>query len=114
MFADEDATWPRTTLPYVLAPFEDQRVGGVGASQRVRPMGERITAWEVLAAFRLTIRDIEISSSTRIDGGIPCLSGRTANGHSQGPGIFAWLYTGLLVGQVSIELLGRHHGDLGT
>ncbi|KAG2338016.1 hypothetical protein BDR05DRAFT_1004550 [Suillus weaverae] len=30
------------------------------------------------AAFRLTIRNIEISSSTYIDGGLPCLSGHTA------------------------------------
>ena len=37
-----------------------------------------MTIWEVLAAFRLTIRNIEIASSAHIDGGIPCLSGRTA------------------------------------
>jgi hypothetical protein len=37
-----------------------------------------MTVWEVLAAFRLTIRNIEIASSTHIDGGLPCLSGRTA------------------------------------
>jgi hypothetical protein len=37
-----------------------------------------MTVWEVLAAFRLTIRNIEIASSTHIDGGVPCLSGRTA------------------------------------
>jgi len=37
-----------------------------------------MTVWEVLAAFRLTIRNIEIAASTHIDGGLPCLSGRTA------------------------------------
>jgi len=78
VFADDDAIWPPTLLPYVLACFEDQQVGGVGTSQRVKPCGDRMTVWEVLAAFRLTIRNIEISSSTHIDGGIPCLSGRTA------------------------------------
>jgi cellulose synthase/poly-beta-1,6-N-acetylglucosamine synthase-like glycosyltransferase len=78
VFADDDAIWPPTLLPYTLACFEDQRVGGVGTGQRVQPCGERFTVWEVLAAFRLTIRNIEISSSTHIDGGLPCLSGRTA------------------------------------
>lgn len=78
VFADDDAIWPPTMLPYILACFEDQKVGGVGTSQRVQPVGKKMTVWEVLAAFRLTIRNIEIASSTHIDGGIPCLSGRTA------------------------------------
>jgi cellulose synthase/poly-beta-1,6-N-acetylglucosamine synthase-like glycosyltransferase len=78
VFADDDAIWPPTLLPYVLACFEDQKTGGVGTSQRVQPVGDRMTVWEVLAAFRLTIRNIEISASTHIDSGIPCLSGRTA------------------------------------
>ncbi|KAJ3765791.1 glycosyltransferase family 2 protein [Lentinula raphanica] len=78
VFADDDAIWPRTLLEYVLACFEDQSVGGVGTSQRVQPVGEKMTVWEVLAAFRLSIRNIEIACSTHIDGGLPCLSGRTA------------------------------------
>ena len=78
VFADDDAIWPPTLLPYVLACFEDQKVGGVGTSQRVQPVGESMTVWEVLAAFHLTIQNIKISSSTHIDGGLPCLSGRTA------------------------------------
>lgn len=78
VFADDDAIWPPTLLPYVLACFEDQKIGGVGTSQRVQPVGEKFTVWEVLAAFRLTIRNIEISASTHIDGGVCCLSGRTA------------------------------------
>lgn len=78
VFADDDAIWPPTMLPCMLAPFEDQQVGGVGTSQAVIPVGKRMTVWEVLAAFRLTIRNIEIASATHIDGGVPCLSGRTA------------------------------------
>src|ERR1700733_1950501 len=62
VFADDDAIWPPTLLPYVLACFEDQKIGGVGTSQRVQPVGKRMTVWEVLAAFRLTIRNIEIAS----------------------------------------------------
>lgn len=36
------------------------------------------TVWEVLAGFRITMRNIEIVSTTYIDGGVCCLSGRTA------------------------------------
>jgi len=78
VFADDDAIWPATMLPSILACFEDQKVGGVGTSQRVQPVGKRMTVWEVLAAFRLSIRNIEIAAATHIDGGVPCLSGRTA------------------------------------
>ncbi|KAK9899013.1 glycosyltransferase family 2 protein [Cystobasidium minutum MCA 4210] len=78
VFADDDALWPPTLLQYVLACFEDQSIGGVGTSQVVKPVGKRMTVWEVLAAMRLSIRNIEIAASTHIDGGIPCLSGRTA------------------------------------
>ncbi|KAE8267437.1 hypothetical protein A4X09_0g4915 [Tilletia walkeri] len=78
VFADDDAIWPPTLLPYILACFEDQQVGGVGTSQRVKPTGTTMTVWETLAAFRLSIRNFEIAASTHIDGGVPCLSGRTA------------------------------------
>jgi cellulose synthase/poly-beta-1,6-N-acetylglucosamine synthase-like glycosyltransferase len=78
IFADDDAIWPPTMLPWLLACFEDQGVGGVGTSQRVKPQGRRMTLWETLAAFRLSIRNFEIAASTHIDGGVPCLSGRTA------------------------------------
>lgn len=80
VFADDDALWPKTLLASVLACFEDQSIGGVGTSQVVKPChpSGKLTVWETLAAFRLTIRNIEISASTHIDGGIPCLSGRTA------------------------------------
>ena len=78
VFADDDAIWPRTMLPLILACFEDQQIGGVGTSQMVVPCGKRMTVWEILAAFRLSIRNVEIAASTHIDGGVPCLSGRTA------------------------------------
>src|SRR5437868_6733960 len=60
VFADDDAICPPTLLQCVLACFEDQQIGGVGTSQRVKPSGAKYTIWEVLAAFRLTIRNIEI------------------------------------------------------
>ncbi|KAF9357258.1 hypothetical protein BGX26_004001 [Mortierella sp. AD094] len=78
VFADDDAIWTPTTLEYILACFEDPNMGGVGTSQTVKSVGRYQTVWEVLAGFRLTIRNIEIAASTHIDGGVCCLSGRTA------------------------------------
>ncbi|KAI7827039.1 nucleotide-diphospho-sugar transferase [Gamsiella multidivaricata] len=78
VFADDDAIWAPTCLEYILACFEDPNMGGVGTSQIVKSVGRYQTVWEVLAGFRLTIRNIEIAASTHIDGGVCCLSGRTA------------------------------------
>ncbi|KAF7724378.1 hypothetical protein EC973_001103 [Apophysomyces ossiformis] len=78
VFADDDAIWRPTMLEYMLACFEDESVGGVGTSQAVKPQKHRMSIWEILAGFRLTIRNIEMAASTHIDGGASCLSGRTA------------------------------------
>ncbi|KAF9114328.1 hypothetical protein BGX27_011148 [Mortierella sp. AM989] len=78
VFADDDAIWGPRCLEYILACFEDPNMGGVGTSQIVKSVGRYQTVWEVLAGFRLTIRNIEIAASTHIDGGVCCLSGRTA------------------------------------
>ncbi|ORX50205.1 hypothetical protein DM01DRAFT_1337868 [Hesseltinella vesiculosa] len=78
VFADDDAIWPPTMLDYILASFEDEAVGGVGTSQTVRSVGKRRSIWEILAGFRLTIRNIEVAASTHIDDGVCCISGRTA------------------------------------
>jgi cellulose synthase/poly-beta-1,6-N-acetylglucosamine synthase-like glycosyltransferase len=80
VFADDDAIWKPTMLDYILACFEDLKMGGVGTCQTVHavdPKGHQ-TVWEVLAGFRLSIRNIEVAASTHIDGGVCCLSGRTA------------------------------------
>lgn len=50
----------------------------LGTSQRVLPLNKRFSVWEILASFRLSLRNVEISASTFIDGGVTCLSGRTA------------------------------------
>ncbi|CAM0139202.1 hypothetical protein VKS41_002398 [Umbelopsis sp. WA50703] len=78
VFADDDAIWKPRTLEYILACFEDESIGGVGTSQTVKSVGKRQTVWEVLAGFRLTVRNIEVAASTHIDGGVCCISGRTA------------------------------------
>ncbi|KAI8097914.1 glycosyltransferase like family 2-domain-containing protein [Gilbertella persicaria] len=80
VFADDDAIWKPTMLQYMLACFEDLKMGGVGTCQAVHAvdLNGHQTVWEVLAGFRLSIRNIEIAASTHIDGGVCCLSGRTA------------------------------------
>ncbi|KND03817.1 glycosyltransferase family 2 protein [Spizellomyces punctatus DAOM BR117] len=78
VFCDDDVLWPETMLRWMLAPFENKMMGGVGTSQRVLPQHKYMTIWEILAAFRISMRNIEITSTTYIDGGVCCLSGRTA------------------------------------
>ena len=63
IMADDDVTWPSTLMPWILAPFEDPEVGGVGTCQRVRrerqgSLTSKIFNWEVsswLASMNETI-----------------------------------------------------------
>ncbi|KAI1454848.1 glycosyltransferase family 2 protein [Annulohypoxylon moriforme] len=80
IMADDDVTWPSTLLPWVLAPFEDPKIGGVGTCQRVRrePGGSistQIFNW--LGAAYIERRNFEISATHNVDGGTSCMSGRT-------------------------------------
>lgn len=80
IFADDDVTWPRTLLPWMLAPLEDERYGGVGTNQRLRraldpTVAERL--WGFLGADYLERRNFDCASCNYLDGGLPCLSGRT-------------------------------------
>lgn len=76
IFADDDVIWPNTLLPWILAPFEDDMMGGVGTSQRLmRP--ERPSIWSFLGSLYLERRNFDCSACLHIDGGLPCLSGRT-------------------------------------
>ncbi|GAB1319524.1 Type 2 glycosyltransferase [Madurella fahalii] len=77
--ADDDVEWPPTLMPWLLAPFEDDKMGGVGTCQRVKrvdgdPM-TRIFNW--LGAAYIERRNFEISATHNIDGGTSCMSGRT-------------------------------------
>ena len=83
VFADDDVFWPPSVLTYMLAGFEaDESVGAVGGFHRARrqntPAAFQFNGWEALAARRLWLRKIDVSASVRLDGGIPCISGRTA------------------------------------
>ncbi|KAI1077337.1 polysaccharide synthase [Whalleya microplaca] len=80
IMADDDVTWPSTLIPWILAPFEDPRMGGVGTCQRVRRepdgcLSTRIFNW--LGAAYIERRNFEISATHNIDGGTSCMSGRT-------------------------------------
>ncbi|EEY21251.1 conserved hypothetical protein [Verticillium alfalfae VaMs.102] len=80
IMADDDVTWPETIMPWLLAPFEDPKMGGVGTCQRVRrvwegPWSTRIFNW--LGAAYIERRNFEISATHNIDGGTSCMSGRT-------------------------------------
>ena len=80
IMADDDVTWPSTLMPWILAPFEDSKIGGVGTCQRVRrefdgPLSTRI--WNWLGAAYIERRNFEISATHNIDGGTSCMSGRT-------------------------------------
>ncbi|KAF2786381.1 glycosyltransferase family 2 protein [Melanomma pulvis-pyrius CBS 109.77] len=88
ILADDDVVWPHTFLRYVLAPFEFSNVGAVGTRQRVRPCVRFSGSspwkfllkytWEYLGACYIERRNFEITATSHIDGGISCLSGRTA------------------------------------
>ena len=80
VFADDDVTWPPKLLPWMLAPLEDERYGGVGTNQRLRraeapDFPQRI--WGYLGALYLERRNFDCAACMYMDGGLPCLSGRT-------------------------------------
>jgi cellulose synthase/poly-beta-1,6-N-acetylglucosamine synthase-like glycosyltransferase len=81
VFADDDVSWPPTALPWILAPFDkDEKYGGVATCQRLRravspTISQRI--WGFLGALYLERRNFDCAATTHVDGGVPCLSGRT-------------------------------------
>ena len=80
VFADGDVTWPSTILPWLLSPFENPEIGGVGTSQRARPLRtgpvlNQCINWAGRAYIQR--RNFEILATHMIDGGTSCMSGRT-------------------------------------
>lgn len=80
VFADDDVTWPTTLLPWMLAPLERDEYGGVGTNQWLRD-AENPTNWQNVWRFLnllyLQRRNFDCSACNHLDGGLPCLSGRT-------------------------------------
>ena len=80
VFADDDVLWPPKLLQWMLAPLEDEAYGGVGTNQRLRrtekpQLQQRIYSY--LNALYLERRNFDCASCMYMDGGLPCLSGRT-------------------------------------
>lgn len=76
IFVDDDVEWPEKLIPWILAPFEDRKYGGVGTSQRLRRPTDP-NHWDFHGAVYLERRNWDCSACLNIDGGLPCLSGRT-------------------------------------
>lgn len=81
VFADDDVTWPDTILPWILAPFERGDTGGVVTCQRLRRPENFQTITQrlfyFLGAIYLERRNFDCAATNKMDGGMPCLSGRT-------------------------------------
>ncbi|KAF7506273.1 hypothetical protein GJ744_012081 [Endocarpon pusillum] len=81
VFADDDVSWPRQTLKWMLAPFENEKYGGVVTCQRLRrkeyPIFSQKRIWSFLGALYLERRNFDCAATTFMDGGVPCMSGRT-------------------------------------
>ncbi|KAF7188456.1 Type 2 glycosyltransferase [Pseudocercospora fuligena] len=82
IFVDDDVAWPPKVLEWMLAPFEaDDKMGGVGTSQRLRRRAKADGIMEAMVDFLgaayLERRNFDCSACLHIDGGLPCLSGRT-------------------------------------
>lgn len=77
VLADDDVFWPDNYLPYLLAIFEDKKVGAGGTRQRVK-RNPSPDFWNFLGISYLERRVFNNVATNAIDGGISTLSGRTA------------------------------------
>ncbi|KAF2140072.1 glycosyltransferase family 2 protein [Aplosporella prunicola CBS 121167] len=82
IFADDDVIWGPRLLPWILAPFENLNMGGVGTNQRIKRNPEygylsKAYLWQFLGEMYIRRRNFDITACTQMDGGLPCLSGRT-------------------------------------
>ncbi|EFW13301.1 conserved hypothetical protein [Coccidioides posadasii str. Silveira] len=92
VLADDDVIWESPhLLKWILAPFKREKMGGVGTCQRLQhdPLqGLWRRVWSFLGALYLERRNFDCAATTYMDGGMPCISGRTAAYRSeilQGP-----------------------------
>ncbi|KAI8952129.1 putative polysaccharide synthase Cps1 [Xylaria longipes] len=77
VLADDDVFWPMGFLDYLLAVFEDPKVGAGGPRQRVR-RNESPDRWNFLGISYLERRAWNNLATNALDGSISTLSGRTA------------------------------------
>lgn len=82
VFADDDITWKSPKLlQWILAPFEARsRIGGVATCQRLERNASGIIQyiWQFLGAIYIERRNFDCAATVCVDGGISCISGRTA------------------------------------
>jgi cellulose synthase/poly-beta-1,6-N-acetylglucosamine synthase-like glycosyltransferase len=84
VLADADVFWGPQLLPHLLACFEDKTVGAVGSRARVQSSASSTqSVWHFLADFRFAQRFCHVAATNLVDGGISCLSGRTAAYHAR-------------------------------
>ncbi|KAI1171718.1 polysaccharide synthase [Nemania sp. FL0916] len=80
---DDDAYWrTRNVIPYLLAPFENTKVGAVAGLQSPdfpieRQDSKVMTVWEALGAYDLHTNNSSRPAGFAADGGALSLSGRT-------------------------------------
>ncbi|GAB7361959.1 hypothetical protein MBLNU230_g1996t1 [Neophaeotheca triangularis] len=77
VFADDDVFWPERYLDYLLAIFEDDKVGAGGTRQRTR-RDAHPSFWNFLGISYLERRVFNNIATNAIDGSISTLSGRTS------------------------------------
>jgi hypothetical protein len=91
ILVDDDVTWPKTILPWLLAPLESEvgdetrgqkkGIGAVGPCQKVKRVASdaplATKCWNWLSACYIERRNFEISATHHMDGGTSCMSGRT-------------------------------------
>ncbi|OJD27898.1 hypothetical protein ACJ73_00691 [Blastomyces percursus] len=77
---DDDVQWPPNPFPSFLAPFQDLKMGRVATRQcllRTDNLGIFKRVFEFLGAHYLEQRNFDCTATMFMDGGVPCLSGRT-------------------------------------
>jgi len=77
VFSDDDVVCPPNYFSYLLAPFNDPRVGAAGTKQRVK-RDPRPSVWNMLGIAYLERRNFNTITTNYIDGSVSTLSGRTA------------------------------------
>ncbi|OJD24130.1 hypothetical protein ACJ73_04511 [Blastomyces percursus] len=82
VFADDDVIWPPNLLQWISAPFEAKKeMGAVVTCQRLQRRNPRNLIhriWLFLGALYLERRNFDCAATIYMDGGIACISGRTA------------------------------------
>ena len=79
---DDDIWWKKNSLPWILAPFEDEHIGSVGVGMEVYPLPEgrgfkMKTIWHYLGAEYLARRNFDGAATLYHDAGVSCMSGRS-------------------------------------